>query len=270
MSVAIGGDKSGNSLTLTITPSVDEPDFLSTYYYYIEYTTPNGSGSYTISKGGNYSIANLPTSGIVYYKIWLKPPYGRIASISKSGSIDLSKVGTGEVEFKYFFYYNDTKREQIQFDYDIMAYLKDNQEITSCYLGLKELLPQTEGSETLTNIFINDNFTHKIELPMDIMAGNFSSIIPYGSGADGVPASTLAMGKTYYGKLYITTNIKGTDSEEVKSASSPVFIITSSVTNEYYMEHSTGDSAGSDSENFMNLLVPWSESGINNSNREKI
>jgi hypothetical protein len=36
------------------------------------------------------------------------------------------------------------------------------------------------------------------------------------------------------------------------------------------MEHSTGDSAGSDSENFMNLLVPWSESGINNSNREKI
>jgi hypothetical protein len=145
MSVAIGGDKSVlNTLILTITPSVDEPDFLSSYSYYIEYTTPNGSGSTTISKGGKCTISNLPTSGIVYYKIWLKPPYGRIASISKSGSIDLSKVGTGEVEFKYFFYYNDTKREQIQFDYDIMAYLKDDQEITGCYLGLKELLPEPE------------------------------------------------------------------------------------------------------------------------------
>jgi hypothetical protein len=42
------------------------------------------------------------------------------------------------------------------------------------------------------------------------MAGNFSSIIPYGSGADGSPATTLAMGKIYFGKFRITTALNGT------------------------------------------------------------
>jgi hypothetical protein len=68
----------------------------------------------------------IPLTGILNYTVTLKTPYGKIMSMQRKGSIDLSKVGTGDVDFKYFFYYNDIKREQIQIDYDLIAYLKDN------------------------------------------------------------------------------------------------------------------------------------------------
>jgi len=82
------------------------------------------------------------------------------------------------------------------------------------------------------------------------MAGNFSAIIPYGSGTDGTPASTLAMGKIYFGKLKVVETLDA--ASEVKEAKTPVLIITSSVTNDYYMENSTGDIGTG--ENFMSLL----------------
>jgi hypothetical protein len=31
--------------------------------------------------------------------------------MARSGQIDLAKVGTGQVDFNYFFYYNDIKKE---------------------------------------------------------------------------------------------------------------------------------------------------------------
>lgn len=305
LQVKVGATKntSNGTLTLELTPSLDNENFISEEYkFYFKYnypvTTTSGNSTTTsianrtktVEKtDGKYSlsVSGLQTSGIFNYEVWLLMPYGRIASIYRSGSIDLAKVGTGEVEFKYFFYYNDIKREQIQFDYDILAYLKDNQEIVDCYLSLQEL----DTSKKITTVddqtqTFDDNYpTHKIELPIDAMGGSFSSIIPFGSGADmdyypnpypsdptkagkvHIPASTLAMGKIYFGKLKLTTSIAG-GTDETKTASTPLCIITSSVVNEYYMDHSTESSNAS--ENFMSMLASWSDSGANDKNAIKI
>ena len=261
ITVKVGGDKNNNTITLTLTPGVDKEsiNFLTDYEYYISYSG-NGieSGNVTVSKGEYCTISNLPLTGILNYTVTLQLPYGRISSMKRSGSIDLSKVGTGDVDFKYFFYYNDTKREQIQFDYDLIAYLKDDQELTNCYLDLVEVNLNNANKQIYNDSGSNSNITHRIELPINSMAGNFSAIIPYGSGTDGTPASTLAMGKMYFGKLKVVETL-GTTSE-TKSAKTPILIITSSVTNDYYMENSTGDIGSG--ENFMSLLSRSSQTAI--------
>jgi hypothetical protein len=108
----------------------------------------------------------------------------------------------------------------------------------------------------------DSNITHHIELPINSMAGNFSAIIPYGSGSDGSPASTLAMGKMYFGKLKVVESltVNSNTTSETKSAETPILIITSSVTNEYYMENSTGD-IGTD-EKFMSMLSAQSSEAV--------
>ena len=269
LTVAVGGDKTGNGLKVTITPSVDDPNFITgvSYNYYFKYS---GVTSGT-STGSSLEIDSLPSEGILTYTVMLQMPYGKIKSMARSGQIDLAKVGTGQVDFNYFFYYNDIKKEQIQFDYDIMAYLKDNQEIKECYLALKEIvIPEGENSNNQTStISVNINtssiqnnssdMTHKIELSVDDTSGSFSTIIPYGSGQDGTPASTLAMGKIYVGRICVTTSLEtaGTVTEETKMSNSPFCIITSSITNEYYMMNSTGNSVNS--ENFMRMMYAPSE-----------
>jgi hypothetical protein len=69
LTVAVGGDKTENGLKVTITPSVDDPNFITgvSYNYYFKYS---GVTSGT-STGSSLEIDSLPSEGILTYTVML-------------------------------------------------------------------------------------------------------------------------------------------------------------------------------------------------------
>ena len=152
---------------------------------------------------------------------------GYLVGMTVKGSIDLSKLGRGIINFNNFRYYNNTTDDIFTLSYSMETYLKSSQiisEVDLCTIDYSRLL-DSEGKLSTSAISLIEGdglYSTVIGSSKVSYFGNFQQSIPYNDG--------LKIGKVYIG--FLRAKIQTTIEDEiVYKYSKPFIIFTSSISN---------------------------------------
>lgn len=270
--VNISSKRDGDDLIVTITPSVDTAYQglgisydISGYYKSTEITPmSNTTGSFNLgdANSGKFTYTVTP----VYKNC-------RLTKATKEGTIDLQLLGTGVIEITSFRYYNDTDNGVFSFEYSIQSYLGDNQCLASLDLEL------TEATFNGTSWDIAQS-AKPISLSTAVSFGD--NVINMDYSSDGVE-----LGKMYLGRVVAKNATKKETStgegsvENANDNSDPndygeaqpsdyYWVITSSLTNDYYFQHPTDSMLPEGVELNVPITVTWKDTLLNSDVRPSI
>lgn len=136
--LAVSGqvNESSNKGTLNFSGSFDTPlknIFKGVYVQLSEQNTSTDqlSGfiedniSYSDSKGFHqFNLSDLDINSKVSYSITPMLTYGKLNSLTKTGTIDMSLIGTGKIDLAEWRYYNDTTEGKLYLNWGLNTYLR--------------------------------------------------------------------------------------------------------------------------------------------------
>ena len=173
-------DENGEIFT-TNRPSYESDVTISNGGYIYNYLQSNtGDFYYLIFGESNNSIINFN-----YTPEYIYPPntcIGKIESLKKSESVELSLIGSGRVTFNTFRYFNDFDNNYLVFNYGIKFYQRNSDhELTNLYLELINL-------KDLNNVSWNYNDVNKKRIALDTnnTYGIYTETISYLSILDSI------------------------------------------------------------------------------------
>ena len=222
--------REGYTLTYTAEVTVTEGEVSEDSDDSLKYTIEdsNASITYTITpsiKDTDYTLKNLQVQG----------------------TIALSQLGTGEVTFGTFRYYNNILENEFNLEYDIQAYV-DNEttQVDSIELEYREVITDNDKLSLGT--------AKTIALSTVDYFGSFTTVIPYDAN--------FKTGKLYLGRIIAKTSEINSAAESIKYSSPMYTIITSAVTNNYYMQNPSASMFSTDASTKLELnwKVNWEES----------
>lgn len=209
-----------------------------------ETVTQNNDGTFSVTLDSDISDLQYTVYPIYTYN----GVQGKIDKLKKTGVIDVSSIGSGNVTFDGIFkYYNDIAKNQIMFDYSIQAYI-DNSDFTVSQFFIQAY--NIEDLFTSNGNFINGalkvedtpilELTDK-EIRVALSSsdfsdnnymGSFSSITPYRDSN-----TNFNSGQYYIGRLCAITSTEVNNNIQNYFHHGEWFaIITSSITNKIYLE----------------------------------
>lgn len=233
---------STGEVTITITPSsYDLPNGESevvwsknshsyTLNYKINEDGPIQQGALT---NGKFIINNLTENDTLWYELYPTYDYsgtvGKVKSLKRENTIAIGDIGTGEVEFSTFRYYNNMSNETFSFDYGLNAYIEgfdgNNHTLNSVYIeayDIDDLLNNDGSANSYSSLSSNKKI---IQLGTSNYFGVYTKMISYGT-------DTLEVGKHYIARLCAIVNNGQPQTGKWYS------IITSTVTNKLYVQSS--------------------------------
>lgn len=184
----------------------------------------------TPDNNGEYSIPGLQQNDLVHYELYPTYTYGgrvgKVVSLKREDTININDIGSGEVRFSTFRYYNDMVTNSFIFDYGIQAYIEgyegNNHTLNDVYIEAYEV-------NYVINQTINDSNQIKISLGTLNYFGTYTKMIPYHANTQG-DMHYFEAGKHYIGRLH--TLVDGSTNYTGDWYS----IITSTITNKLYLE----------------------------------
>lgn len=207
-------------------------------------TVKNGNTVIT-QVDGSYTV---PKDAVIKYIVYPKynygvddnnrPIYGKVESLKRTDIIDISAIGSGEVDFhnSIFRYYNDFATDKFVFDYSLKAYIDSNQisdsyQISELYLELiniKDLY--TDSGQNLFKAYnqIASSDIKKINLDTNDYFGNYTKFISFETDID--------KGNYYIGRISSKITKNMTPSEDRWYYSDWYAVITSTITNKLYLD----------------------------------
>lgn len=170
---------------------------------------------------------------------------GYLISMATKGSIDLSKLGKGIINFNSFRYYNNTNDGIFTLSYSMETYLKSSQfvsEVDLCTIDYTRLLDD-EGKLSTSAVTLSEGdglYSTVIGTSKISYFGNFQQSISYSD-------PELKIGKTYIG--FLRAKIQTTVNNKIDyKYSKPFILFTSSISNylfssnmEQYVDAATGN-----------------------------
>lgn len=117
------------------------------------------NGYIVCKKANDYTIEfDLFSDSILNYEIYPATDYGVIKYLSNQGSIDLSKIGSGQYDITSWEYYNSGEYITLNFYSDI--YPKPQHEVTAIYL---QFLPISNEKDGKGNSIYQEYYTESIQ-----------------------------------------------------------------------------------------------------------
>lgn len=124
----------------------------------LDYSTYSINGT-TYTLNDNEFLVSKSDDEIVTYNVIPEYPFGRIKLLENSSSLNLSQLGTGNIIFSKFRYYNDLDNEQLSLEYDIQSYLSSGHSIEYIQLEAYKYSNKEISSEPIiVDLSISDNF----------------------------------------------------------------------------------------------------------------
>ena len=227
-----------NEVTLTITPSAyDLPDGetevpwdKNSLSYYLEYSKNGQQAIPCDINNGKFIISELHESDRLSYTIYPvytyteNGPKGKVVSLKRENSINIGEIGNGEVEFTTFRYYNNIASGTFVFDYGINAHI-DTFEGQENY-QLKEFYIEYYSVEDVINN--TANIAKRINLNTNNYFGVYTTIIPYNADFN--------LGEHYIARLCTVVGFSSNSNNDKTTYSKWYSVITSSITNQLYLE----------------------------------
>ena len=256
----ITASKDNNEVTVIITPTsydtsdgeTEIPWTFNKHSYALNYKV---NGRYPqnvelpliLSDDTEFKISNLSENDTLWYELYptyqyekddnnnFIGPAGKVESLKRENTIEINDIGTGEVKFSTFRYYNDVANETFQFDYGLNAYIEgfdgNNHTLNSVYIeafDVDDILTVNGDISAYTENLV-DEHQKKIQLGTTNYFGVYTKMISYG-------ADTLEMGKHYIARLCALVSPIGSD-RDILTKGKWYSIITSSVTNKLYIKN---------------------------------
>ncbi len=242
-------DENGNEISWTTVNSNNQEVSINNLSYVLSYSGTHydengnphqfsGNASYinnqfTISQiTYNGSTHHLGENDVLTYTLYPTYTYngitGKVESLKRENTIDIGSIGTGDVDFSTFRYYNDMATETFVFDYGLNAYVEgfDGNNITINNIELEII----DVDDLLTNAGTSANsydsvIKKTINLGITNYFGVYTRMIPY-SDVD------INFGKHYIGRIRV--QVAGRQLQ----CSNWYSIITSTLTNKLYLNSS--------------------------------
>ena len=161
-------------------------------------------------------------------------PIGKVKSLKRENTIEISDIGTGEVKFSTFRYYNNMANETFSFDYGLNAYIEgfddgNNHTLNSVYIeayNVDDILNDNGTAKTYDNC---SSAKKIIQLGTSNYFGVYTKMISYG-------AETFEIGKHYIARLCSIVD-KTNDNDGILTKGNWYSVITSTVTNKLYVQN---------------------------------
>ncbi len=177
----------------------------------------------------NTCIVQKIAGSMLEYTITPYYDYGYIGVLEKKGSINVDQIGSGNVEFGSFRYYNDIINGTLSLEYDIKSYLAEG--IHYLDSVILEAYDADNWLITGENLSVGDPL--KIELSTSNTFGSFSELITFGANN-----STLQKGHMYLARIAVVRkSLK--DTSEKQYTTKWFALLTNTLANDYYVDHPT-------------------------------
>lgn len=165
------------------------------------------------------------------FDIYPQLPYGYIDSLKQTISFDASKIATGEITFDSFRYYNNMSNSDTSTDleYRISAYLNEDQNISAelVYIDYADLKTANGNINKVTNI-------QRMSIPAENGIVNYTHSIPHDT--------VFQSGHIYLARIEATVkDVTKSEYNETSHYSDYYWIITGSITNDYYINNPEKD-----------------------------
>ena len=178
-----------------------------------------------INDGDYYSF--IAEEKVYEFDIYPQLRYGYIDSLKQTISFDASKIATGEVTFDSFRYYNNMSNSDTSTDleYRISAYLNEDQNISAelVYIDYADLKAVNGDISKLANI-------QRMSIPVENGIINYTHNIPHDTA--------FQSGHMYLARIEATVeDVTKSEDNETSHNSNYYWIITGSITNDYYINN---------------------------------
>lgn len=182
------------------------------------------------NRNGEYVINGLQQNSLVHYELYPTYTYGskvgKVVSLKREDTININDIGSGEVRFSTFRYYNDMITNSFIFDYSIQAYIEgyegNNHILNDVYIEAYEANDVIDGNISASN---------QIKIPLGTLNyfGTYTKMLPYHANTQG-DMHYFEAGKHYVGRLHALVDNNTDYTGDWYS------IITSTITNKLYLE----------------------------------